>query len=205
VNKAARNGFSLIEILVAIAIFSVLAAMAYSGLNTIVRTREVISDQAQRLKNVQQVVGRLERTLDELLPRPIRGSYGETLPALIGNSKSFEATHAAFASIQSELSSKLARSSYQVIDGKLMLSNWDVLDRTASSQAQNSQLLERVIDFNVRYQDSAGQWQDRWPPQNGQNVGDDRLPRLIEFRLRLQDLGTLTRRITPVNAVENAR
>ena len=42
------GGFTLIEIIVVLLVFSVMAAMAYGGLNSVLRTRRGIEDSMQR-------------------------------------------------------------------------------------------------------------------------------------------------------------
>ena len=44
-----QNGFTLLELLVALGIFAVLAAMAYSGLNSVMTARQVTNQHADRL------------------------------------------------------------------------------------------------------------------------------------------------------------
>ena len=45
--------FTLIELMVAMAVFAVLSMIAYGGLNNIIKTSEVVEEQAERLKELQ--------------------------------------------------------------------------------------------------------------------------------------------------------
>mgnify|MGYP003462655442 CR=1 FL=1 len=77
-----HRGFALFELLVAMAIFSVLAALAYGGLSSVARTRGELEASGARLKALQLGVAQIGRQLRQAAVRPVRGSYGESLPAL---------------------------------------------------------------------------------------------------------------------------
>ena len=77
-----HRGFALFELLVAMAIFSVLAALAYGGLSSVARTRGELEASGARLKALQLGVAQLGRQLRQaavnkrsrLLPRIRRNS-----------------------------------------------------------------------------------------------------------------------------------
>ena len=41
--------------------------------------------------------------------------------------------------------------------------------------------------------DSGRTWRDEWPPRSGPDAAPDRLPRAVEFRFELGDLGPIQR------------
>ena len=79
--KRAR-AFSLIELLVALAVFAALAAAAYGGLAAIARTRGALAAQQDRFAAVMRAVSALERDLRQAIARPVLGNNGQTVPAL---------------------------------------------------------------------------------------------------------------------------
>ena len=87
--SARFRGFSLVEVLVAVAIFAVLSAMTWSGLSTIMRSRTALEEAGERLHRLQLVVAMVERDVRQAVARPVRGANGEVLPALMGTTLSF--------------------------------------------------------------------------------------------------------------------
>jgi len=63
---AARRqaGLTLIELLVAVAIFSLLAALAYGGLINVLATRTAVDVESQRLAKLQRAFLRIGRDLE---------------------------------------------------------------------------------------------------------------------------------------------
>ena len=84
VDASARGGFTLLELLLALAIFSVLALVAWGGLSAVTRQTGAMRAAADRLATQQQLLATLRRDLEQAMPGNVRGAYGETLPALVG-------------------------------------------------------------------------------------------------------------------------
>ena len=60
-----RNaGFTLLELLVSLAIFALLATMAYSALNTVLNARKEVEQRAARLTELQTAFMVMERDIE---------------------------------------------------------------------------------------------------------------------------------------------
>jgi hypothetical protein len=99
----------LIELLVALAVFASMAALAYGGLNAVVRTRVELSQQQEVFNALMRSVASLERDLRQAAGRSVRGNYGEPQLAFAGTPNSVELTRAGFANPQAEVRSNLER------------------------------------------------------------------------------------------------
>ena len=75
--KIATRGFTLLELLVALAVFAIMATAAYSGLRSVLFTRAAVEEQSRRLAAVQMAVYRLEQDVEQTLARGIRDEYGD--------------------------------------------------------------------------------------------------------------------------------
>ncbi|QYK12733.1 type II secretion system minor pseudopilin GspJ [Shewanella rhizosphaerae] len=76
------QGFTLLEMLIAIAIFAMLGLAANAVLSTVMKNDEVTAEFAQRLKSLQQGFGALERDFGQMVartPRLLEGGRGSTV------------------------------------------------------------------------------------------------------------------------------
>jgi general secretion pathway protein J len=193
-----RRGFTLIEVLVATAVFSIMAALAYGGLNSIARTRGDLAKQESDFAALMRAVGSLDRDLNGVVVRPVRGAAGQVIPALIGASDHIEFTRLGFANPQAEPRSNLQRVFYQLDGDKFERGRYAVLDRAANSTPQVDDLDVKTEDFRLRYFDGASsQWLDAWPPPQADPVV---LPRAVQWRLRTPQYGEIDGTVELVSA-----
>ncbi len=196
---AGRAGFTLVELLVALAVFSAMAALAYGGLSSVVKTRIQLVAQQQAFTGLVRSVSMLERDLREAVARPVRGNYGEPLPALAGDLDHIEFTRIGFANPMAELRSNLERVQYRLEDSQLQRGVYSVLDRAPATSARFTDLRQSVKTLRFRYMDNAQRWWDQWPPLT--NSSANGLPRAVEFKVELADYGEIARTIELVAAM----
>src|SRR3546814_17201668 len=94
-SRLTNAGFSLLEVLVALAIFAVVAALAWGGLDTLARARHTLDAERERLGELQLTIAQLERDLRQAVARPVRDGVGAELPALLGQDSAIEVTRLA--------------------------------------------------------------------------------------------------------------
>jgi general secretion pathway protein J len=202
VQKATKytmpSGLSLIELLVALAVFSVMAALAYGGLNSIARTRAELGRQGDAFRDLMRAVSTLDRDLREAVPRPVLGNVGQSVPALVGTAGGVEFTRVGFANPQAEARSNLERVVYELDDRALKRGRYAVLDRASSSTPELTTLRSAVTDLRLRYLDRSGRWLDAWPP--AQASDPNLLPRAVQWRLTTPDYGEIERVIELASA-----
>ena len=189
------RGFSLIELLVALAVFATMAALAYGGLDSVARTRTELGRQQDAWRDLMRGVGSLERDLRQAIARPVRGNYGESLPALIGSSEHIEFTRTGFANPQAEPRSNLERVLYEFDDTALKRGTYAVLDRAPATAPTLATLRSNVDTFRLRYLDANNRWGDAWPPPGALPTDTpellSQLPRAVEFRIGTRDYGEI--------------
>jgi general secretion pathway protein J len=196
------RGFSLMEMLVALAVFAALAAAAYGGLGEIARVRGALAERQDRFAAVVRAVSTFERDLRQAVSRPVRGNgRGQELPALIGAADSIELTRLGFANPRAEPRSNLERVAYVIDARKFMRARYAVLDRAPQTVPATAILFDNVDALRLRYLGSDGVWRDTWPPVDipaGAPPGTlttQLLPRAVEFRIDVADAGELRRLI----------
>jgi general secretion pathway protein J len=167
VNTRAR-GFTLLELLISLVIFGLIAAMAYSALNNVLIARSQTEARVQKLYKLQMALTMMERDVEQVVDRPIRDEYGDEKPALVGNEYGdylLEFTHTGWLNPLSSPRSSMQRVAYSIKDEKLIRTLWYVLDRAQDSEHYDTVLMEGVKALEFRYLDSNGEWQRSWPPQ----------------------------------------
>jgi len=199
-NGAAR-GFTLLELLVALAVFAIMSVAAYGGLRNVLFTRAAVEEQNRRLAAVQLAVFRLEQDIAQAVPRGVRDEYGEPQAALLGGEFAGDRltlTRAGWDNPLGQPRANLQRVAYRLRDGRLWRLHWDVLDRSGLVEPRETLLLERVREFKVRFLENEDkEWRTDWPPPDGDETEEkknpDALPRAVEAVLALEDWGEITR------------
>ena len=187
-----RHGFTLVEVLVAVFIFALLMAVAYGSVNTLLRTRDGLSEQNGRLRDLQFAIGVLERDLRAAISRPVREGYGEREPALVGSRDALAFTRAGYANPLGQERARIERVGYAWRDATLSRASFAVLDRTPATAPLARDLLGDVRRIGFRYFDGQ-QWRDQWPPGGVTPRPMRALPRAVEFSIETEDFGTLLR------------
>lgn len=189
---SASAGFTLLELIVAIAVFAVVATMAYSGLDLLLRSRESLETQAQRQRELELAVLGIERDLRQALARPARGPYGDEQPALIGSGIAAEWTVLDLTSARDGVRTAALRVRYALVDGALWRSRDAVLDRSPRDTARTRKVLGDVERLSWRFVAAGRQRLDQWPPRTG-ITAPERLPRAVEVTLTLKGIGEIVR------------
>ena len=197
--SGAATGFTLLGLLVAMAIFALLSVMAYSGLGAMVDTKEHVEREAERLSEVQRALAFLARDLQQAAGRPVRDEYGEALPAMaweLNGPSQLEFSRGGWRNPAGRPRSDLQRLSYELVETRLERCSWPVLDRAPRSECFRRVLLQEVEGFSVEFLDRAGQWQAQWPPEPAGDAAPAtgrELPAALRFTLDLKDWGRIQR------------
>lgn len=190
------RGFTLLEVLVAVAIFAVMGVMAYGGLQAVLTQREIAKDNADRFRQVQFAVQQLSQDLHQLQPRPVRDELGDgARGALHSDSRQrypLEFSRGGWSNPLGQSRAAIQRVAYRLEDDKLLRLHWLVPDHTLAEEPIERELLSGVRDFRLRFFAGGQGWAEEWPPGQG---GDDpaRLPVAVEFILELEDWGEINR------------
>ena len=85
-----RKGFTLIEVLVALAVFGVMSMLAYSVLGSTLANADYLSNRMDRLQSIQRAVRLLSTDLFQAVPRPVRTELGDSYSPALQTSLSSE-------------------------------------------------------------------------------------------------------------------
>jgi general secretion pathway protein J len=202
-----QRGFTLLELLVAVAIFSILSAVAYGSLGIVVDTREQVTQDMERLASLQMAMTMLQRDVEQAMAkRGIRDEFEEAQPAMYWHiagplEDGLEFTRGGWTNPAGLTRSSLQRVAYQLRDGELVRHSWGVLDRAVDSAPFTAVVLGGVESFEVQFLNHEGQWQESWPVEESAEKEHlrDQLPRALKVVLDVEGWGELERLFIPAH------
>lgn len=160
------QGFTLLEVLVSVVLFAIMASMAYAGLNHIIRSSEQIKRSNQSMADLQFALFSIENDVLQLTHRSIRDDYGDSKNALVLTKESIELSRSGWQNFLQMPRSSIQRVAYNVEDELLKRRFWLTLDRTLEQQAVSSVILNDVADIEFYLVDKSGKTHYEWPVNN---------------------------------------
>ena len=193
-GMSSSKGFTLLELLVALAIFGLLAAMSYGGLQTVLEQQSHTEEAATRLGELQKMYLVMQRDIEQVVPRTVRDEFGDAQLPLVG-SEALQLTRGGWRNPAGRQRSTLQRVGYAFDDQQLVRYRWSVLDRAQDSEPLEQPLIEDVEGMGLRYLGRNDEWREQWPDTTAViDVDTDELPALpkaIEVSIEHKTFGTL--------------
>ena len=210
VNKSRSAGFTLIEVLIALAITAFVATIAYNSLSTVLTGVESARQTAQRSYEINRAWMIISRDLRQFVPRPVRDEFGDTEPAMLGGRAARYAlafTRAGWFNPNEVARSELQRVDYRVEDNALWRDSYAVLDRAPDTQAQSVKLLDNVESLDTAFLGALSEvrpgddgvaletrnWSENWVADTSTPDASLPPPVAVELRLYLEDWGEMRR------------
>ena len=161
-------GFTLVELLIALAIFAIMAVMSYRTLDSVFQTRQRLSEETARLRDVALLFARLDDDFTTLLDRRPRNADNLLddalrLTALLpgADDATLVFTRSGFAG-STGIAATPQRVGYRLQEGTLELLLWPSLDAAPRTVPQAYPALTQVRDAKWRAMDRGGNWQNVW-------------------------------------------
>jgi len=145
------QGFTLLEVLVAIGIFSIVAMVSYSTLDTYLEQRERLTTHYAKLERLQRMFILLERDIQFSVPRAVRDGGDVQAAMTSGDGDILIAMTVAQADIQSATGISLRRVEWRQDGDELIRSEWRILDRDSQSKAAELLVSDEVTDMEINY------------------------------------------------------
>jgi general secretion pathway protein J len=194
------RGFTLIELMVAMAIFAILASLAYGVLNQTLLNSEILTEKMERLKAIQKTMRVISDDFLQLAPRPVRGElgerYGASLTTDFQSVYALELTRGGWSNLVVLPRGTMQRAAYRLEENELIRYHWNVLDRTLNNQPIAVVLLDDVDAVAFRFLQPSGEWIEQWPPPSMPGpLGLKQRPRAVQVVVSLLGEGEISRLI----------
>ncbi|NVJ64856.1 MAG: type II secretion system minor pseudopilin GspJ [Gammaproteobacteria bacterium] len=202
--KAKSKGFSLTEVLVALAILGIVGLLAMELFNSVQKNMAANEKHMDRLREVQLAIRQIEDDIQHMTYRERRNEYGDKVALLRGRtaaSDSFlELTRTNWRNPAKLARSNLQHLLYQFSDEKLIRNHWLYVDNAVEGQELKRPLLTGVEELTFEFLKN-NDWQKEWETEQD-NLTD--MPEAIKVTLLLKDFGEI-HRIFPIVSFESVK
>jgi general secretion pathway protein J len=188
------HGFTLIEVIVALAIFAIVATLSSSVLIQAFHTRTHLAAMTERTNTLQLAVTLIRRDLLQVVNRSIRGPEMHLFPPFIGESNYTEFTRGGFVNPNAAtLSTTLKRVALLCNEKQLVRRSWLTLDGPSHKDFQDRVLLDHITHCSFSYLSRSREMLPSWRPYAlQQNQKNQSIPMAIQLSLTRQGLGEMT-------------
>jgi general secretion pathway protein J len=214
-RKNQQNGFTLLEILIAMAIAAAIGVVAFTLLDRATLAKTSIEDTGNRYNSIERAWLFISDDIQQLAPRKFRDEFGDKKENLSSDdglgSPRLNLTRMGRKNPAGLKRSNLERLTYSVDKKILRRISYSFPDGMNLEQGLNRPLLEKVESIKFDFYDGV-EWNDYWPVSGG---GDDfstdisstdngsqrtsasssigKLPVAVRVTLELTDIGLVNR------------
>ncbi|MBL4867555.1 MAG: type II secretion system minor pseudopilin GspJ [Pseudomonadales bacterium] len=210
-KQSLSNGFTLIELIVAVAIFAVISLGTFALFQSVLAVKDRTDIQSAALKEIQRGIAIITSDMEQIVQRPIRDQYGDYQRPLVaqhGGEIEFSKAGWTLSPFSKTRRSEIQRVRYTMEEGALVRSHWYVLDRAGDSTPISLPLIQGVTELSFRYLQKdpqhGSQWVEMWPhdgskipeptnPPGPIKYAPDPLPQVIELNLLTERFGSIKR------------
>jgi len=191
----ANKGFTLLELLVSLAIFSLVAITAYGSIASMISTREHLEEDSRQLQALQTAWRIIGRDIEQAADRPVRSEYEEELPSMSWTNRPeiLALTANGRRNPTGMARSGLQRVAFRLDGSRLVKDSWPVLDRSIETRPFSQVILEGIEGFDVSFIDKNERVLRTWPPPEDQTGATQSLPRAVNIQLEIRNWGRIDR------------
>ena len=195
-----QRGFTLIELIVAIAVLAVMGTAAYAGWFNVTRIAETTERSLNRYDSMERAFYWLQEDFEQIVDRDMVDELG-------GSRKSLEVSQAGEfliqitrggwsnpALLQMPPRSDLQRVAYTIDDqSRLMRRYWYHVDRFDTTSFKERMVLDDVNALTFRFLDPVGEWHSTWPPESNTEEETNVMPSAVEATVEVEGVGLVSR------------
>jgi len=210
IHQQHQSGFTLLEILVAITIFTLIGIASNSVLTRVLDGDEISQEKFQELQRLQRVMLTIERDFLQAANRPVRVEGENNEVVMSGGSNIFDSeadgvgfVRAGWMNPQLILPrSNMQTVAYRLAEGRLEKLYSNYVDNVVGAEPKVKVLLENVQDFQVEFY--LGPKQDA---EDNSNWGDvftgTQLPEAVAVSITTESFGEIKRKFLMVKGAQS--
>jgi len=190
-NKYSILGYTLIEVIIALAVFAILSTMSASVMLQAFKTKARLAEETDRINTLELTITLIRRDVEQILNRAIRGNEMHLFPPFIGESNYTEFTRGGYVNPNATVqASTLKRIALLCKKHALTRRSWATLDGPERNQYQDKLLLDNLEACSFSYVSQSQEILPAWRPYAvSQQQKNASLPEAIQLTLELKHLG----------------
>ncbi len=195
--RTRQSGFTLIEIMVAMAIMALIGVGALRVLDQATVSSDKIKQSGDRLNNVQRAFLFISNDMQQLTTRRVRDEFGDPLPSMKSDLQA-STPYIRLTRLGRRNPAQLPRSNlehlfYTIEDKVLYRTSYPHADGMAESSGLKRPVLKDVENMKISFFDGLD-WSDYWPlSDDPQDPNSRLLPVAVKLKLELSDYGEIER------------
>ena len=207
-----NKGFTLLEILIAMAIFTLIGLASTAVLTSVIDSDEMSSHRFEKLQELQRAMITLERDILQAVPRPVRMEGESNSIVISGGNNQFSSdgdglgfTRVGWQNPQLMLHrSTLQGVAYRLQEGQLQRLYGNYVDNVIGHEPKVKAILSNVEDFQVEFiatDDKDPMESDSWEDTY---VGEA-LPIAVAIEITTLDFGLIRREFLLTQPIQNSQ
>ncbi len=190
------EGFTLIELMIAIMIFAIISVISYKTISALLTTKKIVTTAQEKWGGLANAIAKINTYSLRSIPLVTRDENGALIPSI--SSKSTLTTNYD-AQLEMTISGYIGDNIYGVtpprrvgfrfLNNKLYLVDWPILNRVLTSKPRVNLLLDNVQSFRVQFFYPDMQWHDNWPIPSAdpkdKSADPSTLPKAIKITIKM--------------------
>lgn len=183
-----QTGFTLIEILISLFIFTILSLIMAHAMHTVFTTQTRTHENAETLAALQFALSLFSQDIQQAVDRPIINAKSTSENAFLGSATQVTFTRAGWANPDGQFArSTLQRTGYLFEKNNFTRQTWPALDQTEKTLVNQRILLSNIEDLHFEYLDMQNHFQTTWPA----DLTKKGLPKGIKLFITLKNGGSI--------------
>lgn len=184
-DKSIIKGFSLLEILIALVVFAILAVITSTVLYNVFTIKDTSYSASKQLRQLQMALSIIKQDLIQAIEKPESIDLIHQKNALIGDENKITFTRGGIINPNfKDKRSSLQRVSYQLKNNHLYRYSWIRVDRPRKNIHQEQILLSHIKSFKIKYIDKQLKRLDNWQQK--------KLPYAVDLTFEHVNLGSFS-------------
>ena len=195
-----QRGFTLIEILIAMAIFTLIGLASTGLLTTVIDSNDLSSERFEKLQQLQRAMVIIERDIQQAVPRPVRAE-GETQTVVMAGGEGDDSDGDGIGFVRGGWHNPqlmLPRSTLQYVAYRLdedrlerLYSNY--VDNVIGYEPKTRTLLENIESFTVEFISAESSTDDSDDLSWSESYQGEALPTAVAIEFVSKDFGLVRR------------